>query len=365
MFAHIWRFVVALLDWRTCLRILLGRPVVDVVFITNMRDEVDRKRFLGSWVPPEGHFNGPRYWFGNVAGRTRAINTVTNDLATPSGRVKAKKQFLAAAYWAERNGARVILLAAGTKRLFGPQGRDLKEMFPNIVFTIGDNGTAWLLCSEISGALRSAGFAPGAARVCVIGPTGHLGKAVVEHLVGSGYDVIGLCSRPESIKACGISACSNFCEVGTVDAVVACTHSDVVRLSADTVEALRKNGRKLLVVDVAEPSNMSRETYRQCRYIVVRQDAGNAYSPKLQYVLGAISYRMFRMTRGVVFGCFAEAMTLFAESKVGSETVRSRDWFMISKENIREVGKLFRKHGFGLPSPRCFGEKVDPFNLDI
>ena len=44
MLSDIWRGMVALADWRGWLRIAAGRPEVDVVFITNLRDEADRRR---------------------------------------------------------------------------------------------------------------------------------------------------------------------------------------------------------------------------------------------------------------------------------------------------------------------------------
>jgi hypothetical protein len=58
--ANIWRFFVALLDWRTLARIILNQNKIDVVFISNMRDEVDKRRYLGIFKPKSGHFNGPR-----------------------------------------------------------------------------------------------------------------------------------------------------------------------------------------------------------------------------------------------------------------------------------------------------------------
>lgn len=64
--AAVWRFFVAVCDYRTLIRKLLGKPVVDAVFITNMRDRTDRDRYLGLWNPKCGHFNGPRYWINGI-----------------------------------------------------------------------------------------------------------------------------------------------------------------------------------------------------------------------------------------------------------------------------------------------------------
>lgn len=350
-----------LFDWRTLLRFLSGRPSIDVVFITNMRDEVDRKRFLGSWVPPEGHFNGPRYWFKGVAARTRALNVTAKDLVTHAGRREAKKQFLAAVQWAQQKGARVILLAAGTKRLFGRHGEELRRRFPDMFFTIGDNGTASLLEQETLRAMRSAGLYPGFSRICVIGPTGILGRAIAARCEALGYAVVGLCSSMERVSGCAIEAYTSFTEVGKVDAVVACSHLEAVSLSPDVVRLLKREKRKLLVIDVAEPSNMSHATYEECRHLVVRQDAGNAYSPDLKYVLGAVSYRLFRMTQGVAFGCFAEALAIGAELSAGHAI--DFDGLAVSDENTRMARRLLERYGFGVPTPRCFGTAVTSFSL--
>ena len=364
MLGALWRFFVALFDVKTLLRRISRRPTVDVVFITNMRDEIDRKRFLGKWIPPQGHFNGPRYWFNGVIGRTRAIDVTARDLMTSEGRKRAKKYFLSAVEWAHARGARVVLLAAGTKRLFGTDGKSLKERFPDMLFTIGDNGTASLLCAETLAALVQAGLTPESSRVLVIGPNGILGKAVTAQLLRSGYSVVGLSSRKEQAK--GIETYAEISEVGYVDAVVACAHAESTRLTKDRVGLLRKRYRKLLVVDVAEPSNMSHEAYQKCHMLVVRQDAGNAYSSKLSYVLGAVSYRLFRLTRGVTFGCFAEAMTLAVEISRGTgANLHQVDWFTVTDDTVQLVADLFKRHSFTVPAPRCFGRPVTSFEVQL
>ena len=363
--SRVWWFLVAMFDWRTLWRQIRGQPIVDVVFISNLRDEVDRDRSFGNRYPAEGHVNGPRYWFGNVAARIRVIDSTPKDLATSAGRKKAKEQFVSATGWAREHGARVVLLAAGTKRLFGEQASELKALFPDILFTIGDSGTTWLLRAETLRALHSAGLMPGASRVCVIGPTGFLGESVTELLVEHGYDVVGLCNSPDGVEKCGIEAYSSFKEIGKVDAVVACTHADGVSLSPKTIGILRREGKRLLLVDPSEPANLRRSKYEECRDVVIRQDAGNAYSAKLEYVLGAVSYKMLRMTKGVVFGCFAEALVLASALLKSDIAVLRHDWFAVSEENRQVVGELFRVNGFSIPSARCFGKPVTSFDLGI
>lgn len=369
----IWRALVAVLDWRTHLRRLTLRPIIDVVFVTNMRDLIDRLLFLGNWRPAFGHFNGPRYWLGGkVAGRTRALDITADEMRTIKGRRKARELFISATQWAEKRGARVILLAAGTKRLFeGRELEELKAMFPKMIFTIGDNGTVLLLVEETLRALKNAGLGRGC-RIGVLGPYGFLGEVMTKKLVSLGYEVVGLGPNPGGLehvgKEYGIATCQSFVQMGKVDAVVACTHSEDASLTAERVEQIRWSNRKLLVVDVAEPSNLRYKEYQKCKKVVIRQDAGNAYSPRLKYVLGAISYRMFRLTRGVTFGCFAEALSIASALKRGgrtSELVGLIDWLTVDDSKMEIVKKMFEMEGFGIPSPRCFGKPVESFNLAL
>ena len=362
-----WRFFVAVCDWRTHLRVIMGYPVIDVVFITNMRDRFDKSRFLGKFCPKNGHFNGPRYWFNKVSGRTRALSVTAAELGSIETRRKTKKEFLNAVQWAADRGARVILLAAGTKRLFGRDGKGLVEKFPNLTFTIGDNGTALLLKFETFRVLHEAKLKPADSRIAVLGPYGLLGEQMVIALKQAGYRVVGagtngvIKSLAEKHK---IEICHTFSDMGKVDAVIACTHSEATCLNANAVELIRRPEKKLLVVDVAEPSNLTQAEYNECKDVVVRQDAGNAHIPVLKYVLGALSYRMFRLSRRVTFGCFAETLALLAASERGDD-IKKVDWFAVNEANMATVEKMFEKDGITIPSPRCFGRSVKSFDLKL
>lgn len=359
-----------MLDWRTTLKIVLQSNPLAVTFVTNMRDEKDRKIFLGKWRPPRGHFNGPRYWIMGVAGRTRALDVIADDLNTPEGRSKARTMFVSAVEWAKSKGANVVLFAAGTKRLFENRFQELQNQFPHIVFTIGDNGTFLLLKEETVRALETSGLKPMSSRICIIGPYGFLGELMTKTLVKLGHNVVGVGPNREGLEKVsqkyGIEVFQEIKHVGFVDACIACTHSEKVRVTSENVELLRKEDRKLLVVDVAEPSNLTYKEYKKCQDRVVRQDAGNAYSSKLKYVLGAVSYRMFRLTRGVTFGCFAETLALGWAMRHGLEKeVRRRNFLEVSEENMKFVADLFVKIGFTIPSPRCFSKPVKSFELKM
>lgn len=373
-----WRAAVSLNDGRLHLRRITGQRQIDVVCVTNMRDNIDRMNFLGGWRPKCGHFNGPRYWIKGINARTRALDVTAQDLKTPEGRAQARIYFLDAVRWAQQRGVLVILLAAGTKRLFeetkdfeltrqfpewaeriGTQNGDLlTSLFPGIVFTIGDNGTVLLLEQETRRALRNSGLSQ-AARIAVFGPDGFLGDRMVQCLLDAGFtNLVGVATKADHMAEVaskyGIATFTSLEDMGRVDGVVACSHSDTVRLTAERVEMIRPADRKLFLVDVAEPNCMPKEEYLRCSHLVWRQNAGNAFSPFLQYVLGALSYSLFRLSRGITFGCFAEALAIAWAIKnclLPANPKYHPEWFEVTEEKIMQVVSLFTALEFQMPDP--------------
>ena len=367
MLPETWRVLLALADWRHFVRSIRGIPKIDVVCISNLRDDVDKLRYRGNRHYPEGHFAGAKCWLNGIAAQTRGIDTTTDELLTAQGRKKAKEQFISATQWAWEHGAKVVLLAAATKRLFGRDGNELKHMFPNMLFTIGDNGTVVLLLNEIQRTIER--LLKKDSRIAVLGPYGYLGEHVTKYLSDKGYRVIAVGPNVAGLRRIqatyGTETYKSLHEIEEIDAIVACTHSKTVRLDAHLANYVRRKGKKLLVLDVAEPPNLTKAEYNNCKDIVVRQDVGNAYSPSLKYVLGALSYKMFRLSRGVTFGCFAEAMSLAAGLKKGEEKIKGINWFEVTDSNQQLVNRLFRNCTFRVPSPRCFGMPVKDFRLDL
>ena len=363
MISKLWQLLSCAADVNSHIRTLQGRSVVDVVFITNMRDEVDRKRFLGRSKPATGHFNGPRISIKGINARVRSIDSTAEEMLTTQGRRRAKQQFIAATRWAEQHGAKVILLAASTKRLFGRNGREIQEMFPDLVFTIGDNGTALVLLQEVFNQIKTASIDKAEGRVLVIGPYGILGSAVIDGLVHSGYQVIGMGGNKAGLQTIHekyqIPVHETFNDISGVDLVIACTHSKDAMLTAKTVAQIKRPNSKLHVIDVAEPSNLTADEYRKCADKVIRQDAGNAYSKHLNYVLGYFSYKLFRLSQGVVFGCFAEALSLFyALEFENNEKVSKLNHFHVDADGMSLVASYYDTLGFTTPKPRNYGTRI-------
>jgi len=367
--ASLWRIAMMLGDYRGWYRRLSGQAQIDVAIITNIRDEAEGRVFWGNKLPKSGHSNGARIYLNGVSGQVRGICITAEELMTKSGRVRAKKYFIDAVVWAQKRGAKVVLLAASTKRLFGRDGHELKQLFPDILFTIGDNGTATLLCQDIDRALARTRLNRGNPRILVLGPYGILGTAVTEHLLAKRFELIGFGANQKALaqmaKDYAIKVATDIDAIGKVDAVIACTHNANTRLNSDSIERLRKHNRKLLVIDVAEPANLDEPTYQLCRDRVIRQDAGNAYSPLLHYVLGGISSGMLNLLPNVAFGCFAESLTLYhAIYHEHNHVLLNQDWFQVNPANRALIKDAFDSVSVASPKQTCFNKPVTSFELD-
>jgi hypothetical protein len=376
MLATLWRALLAATDFRRALRLLTNRSKLDVVFITNIRDEAERQRFFSKGADRLRHASGPRIHLDGIAAAVRGINATAQEMYTREGRKKAKAIFIEAVQWAQAEGAKVVLLAASTKRLFGRDGAELKQRFPEMVFTIGDNGTGNLLCLDIDRALKNSGlYMPDLhplrkPRILVIGPYGILGDIVSRHLMEQGHDVVGFGANTQLLhdysSRTGLPISEQIQTAGEFDLVVACTHSEEAKLTLDSIDYMRRENRRLLVVDVAEPANLDASTFKQCAHWVVRQDAGNAYSKHLNYVLGRWSWGKLNLARGITFGCFAEAMALYhVIYRQHDHVAFKRDWFEVNAFNSCMVQETFDELGIGLPRPHCFGKVVSSFDLNL
>ena len=370
MLSTLWRILLCVSDWRRAVRKLLGQPALDVVFITNIRDEAERRRFFPAHADRLHHASGPRMHLHGVAGQVRGINFTAEEMYTAEGRRQAKGVFIDAVRWAETQGAKVVLLAASTKRLFGRDGAELKKRFPHMVFTIGDNGTALMLCADVERAITESGLDRHKLRILILGPYGILGQAVTAHVQQQGYQAVGHGGNRklliEMSARTGLPIAHDLADVGQVDLVVACTHSTEAKLTVAAIEHLRRPRQRLVVVDVAEPANLDEATWRKCAHGVVRQDAGNAHSPHLHYVLGALSHGKLHLSKGTVFGCFGEAMALYDRifRQHDAEALR-HDWFEVTPGQTALVGDAFAALDLGLPAPHCFGRPVDSFYLPL
>lgn len=342
---------------------------IDVAFISNCRDQVDLNR-IGN---PSDFISWTRYVWEGVRGRLYMISSTTEEIRErPEA---ACRKFRLAVAAAVADGARVILYAAGTKRL--PIWDELKEKYPQVIFTLGDNFTGVLLQAGIDQAIRQSGLHLRAkanndsVRVLLLAPYGLLGTASFHGLVKKPYVELVLMGSPERrhlieqmASAHNIDCVDSFDAVGKVDVVVACNHAPWSQLTEERIEMLRRLGRRLLVIDPCEPANLKRRVVEKCGDRVIRLESGDGFSENLSYVLGSIAWKINRMDRGTTWGCFCEAMIIAKHLHEHPEW-RQADFYEVTPEMMATMHQFFGdgQGQFRLPANRSFEGEVRDLRL--
>lgn len=365
-FVDAFRFMVDISDTEVFFRRRSGRTPFEVLFLSNYRDERDVQAFghKGVSVLPT-YMEWIRMSFGQSHGQLRMIGSTANDLLHSAGIRKGQEQFLEAVRSPLSEGSRVVLFGATTKRLFGRDAARLRELYPSVVFSIGDNFTLMILQEEVLRMIRLTSLSR--PRVLVIGPSGHLGGGILAFLIKRGFQVVGLGTDAKRARLVSerhsVRIFSSYEEVGhdgAVDLVVACNHAEPVRLRPDRMECIRRTGRKLVVIDVCEPYNLDQDMFRSYADRVIRVDA-NAYSPDLRYVLGSVASGLLRLDHRSLWGCFLEALLISEALRHGDREIADADWMVISSKNqdlLRRVMKQYDLQAGLPPEPFNFGKPV-------
>ena len=337
--SDLYRLIAALFDWRAHLRAIRGRPTYDVACIANFETPA-QMGFMG--FGSRRVSNGLRFSLHGKLGRYLLIRSSAKDLEKPAGRLVAKLQANDAIERAAGDGARIILFAAGTKRLFSAEElAGICRRFPELVFTIGDHGTAWALMQDVLGSIERNRL-DRRARIMVIGPNGFLGSIVTDALNQAGYKNLALISH---------RADKPFEQEKDVELIVACSHHRRVRLTAEILGQVA-HPRGVHVVDVCKPTNLSRRQHRACPETVSRQDAGNTYNPHLKYVFspGArFVLATLKLSLHRLYGCFSEAIAMASSP---SRMLKDYDFVSINEPALAFIRKIFPELGFKA-SPIC------------
>jgi hypothetical protein len=326
------------------------------------------------------------------------LNVFPMEILTKEGIVNARRQFLRVL---ERNVnnyiPKVVLLAASTKRLFGKEielrvnqegnlddsGFTLREQYPDLLFTNGDNGTSVILEMEIESVLEREKIKSGNENLCnysmrgyqcsgsvIINGLGLLGTNSLLQLINKQFcdkQVIIISNHTKELDSIigkknvsvfsNIKEIQNHCCLGNnnhVKLIVNCTHHPSQMITADSIAHIQ-NGQVVNVIDVAVPYGFPEDEFLKCSN-VIRQDGGNAFVEN-----GLMFYfnpEICGLTENVLYGCFAEAVVLTAYLKENPEeyqNLRCYDFFNVNIKTKNFVKGLFDKYGIGIaPKPYNF-----------
>jgi|CXWL01.1.fsa_nt_gi hypothetical protein len=342
--SDLYRIIASIMDWRCHIRVLSGKGKYDVAFINNLENDL-QKQFLGVFHKNKAIAYSLRFSLGRSLCRSLLINCSAHELAKPKSRQIAKHYTRIAITTAVRDGARIILFAAGTKRLFSEEElAEISKDYPNVVFTIGDNGTALALLADVLYAIKLRKLKPDS-NIAILGPNGFLGEATSKFLKELGYNNLLLLSSNMD---------SPFAKVSDVELVVACSHYVRLKLTADILNRI-SCVKGIYVIDVCRPANLSKKEFVKCLN-VVRQDSGMVHNTRIKYVfpLGALFVlRRLGLSTRIMYGCFGEAVAL---SVLPQEKLKDFDFLSVNINAMQFMEQAFTLAYFVASPAHNFGQ---------
>jgi predicted amino acid dehydrogenase len=309
---------------------------------------------IAAWAPPRllGRITGGRSpaTGQKVEGLLFTLGGTPRKLLAHSERFTYRRLHQAARM-AERMGARLLGLGAFTK-VVGDAGITVARE-AGIPVTSGNSLTVAATLEAAKLAVRRMGVEDlTRGRAMVVGATGSIGSVCARLIAQAIHDVVLVSIEPERLAALQRKILAETPEarvevatrpdelIGDCDLVVTATSAFGQRV-VDLSQC--KPGAVLL--DVALPSDIQAEEAATRPDLLVIE-SGEVVIPgevDLGYDIG--------LPRGVAYACLAEAALLAMEGRFESYTL-GRD---IEIEKVKEIYRLFHKHGFKLAGLRSFG----------
>ncbi|MFC1801856.1 hypothetical protein ACFLY7_00215 [Patescibacteria group bacterium] len=364
--ASLKRIILKIANWRGWVRKIFFQPTADVVFISNTTTEEVLKKCLGKKYRPN-FFEGPIFTYGKNIFRLLAISTITKEIVKPKGRAKAKIQMLLTIDYAIRkHRPKVILFAAGLKRILSKEEIEaIKKMYPNTIFTIGDNGTAWISLEQVRSVIKKL---PKDIEIGIAGATGFIGEHITKNLKEDEFNLTAI-SKPKNIKDSGldfsgIQTVNSLNKSGKLDVLILCGN---YHLNSKIIEHLRKENKKLIILDVCIPQCIPMNTYNKISDRIIYANIGNVEVQGLKSVLG--SAKILGFGDEEIFGCFAETIAFFLyisrEKHIGKKFLDTYDFFSVNKKTLELISGCFDSFGLKPQKLKCFGKEVANFDTNL
>ncbi len=263
------------------------------------------------------------------------------------------RRLIVAARMAERLGAKIMGLGAFTS-VVGDAGITVAQK-ANIAITSGNSLTVAATLEAAKQAVLKMGGRIDQGKAVVIGATGSIGAVCARLLAQAIYDVTLVAPRPERLIEL-----KRIIEAETPNAriTIATTPDDfvgdadliVTTTSALTGKVLDVNRLKpgAVVCDVARPPDVREEDAAQ-RPDVLVIESGEIHIP------GDVDFGFdIGLPPKTAYACLAETTLLAMEGRFEDYTLGRN----IEIERVKEIYRLFKKHGFELAGLRSFGRYI-------
>jgi predicted amino acid dehydrogenase len=263
------------------------------------------------------------------------------------------RRLIVASRMAQQKGAQIMGLGAFTK-VVGDAGMTVAYK-SDIAITSGNSLTVTATLEAAKQAVKRIGGRVDKGRAVVIGATGSIGSVCSRLIAQAIHDVVLVAPRPERLIALKQTIEEETPGAHVVIATDAGPHLSDADLVVTTTTAI---GQKVIdvlklkpgcvVCDVARPPDVKEEDAR-LRPDVLVIESGEILlpgEPDFGFNIG--------LPPGVAYACLAEAAVLAMEGRFETFTLGRN----IEMEKVKEMYRLFQKHGLQLEGLRSFGEYI-------
>ena len=252
---------------------------------------------------------------------------------------------------AEDHGAKIVGLGAFTS-IVGDGGITVARHSKIAVTT----GNSYTIATAIEGSLKGAelmGINPSEAQVAIVGATGSIGKtcarilsktAASTVLVGRAKDRLDELAHEMAPEAKGEVKATTDVESGIKDADIVVTVSSAV----DAIIQPRFIKSGAVVCDVARPRDVSVAVQKERNDVLIIE--GGVIEPP-----GDVNLNFnFGFPPKTAYACMSETMMLALEGRYENFTLGKE----VSVEQVEEINRIAKKHGFKLAGFRSFEKAV-------
>lgn len=317
----------------------LTSPLIGI--IANSTSLENREALIQELGEPEnGFFNPLKFRYKALKGEIIPLDIQPNEILQSAGFNKAKKAMLKAVEYLVKQGAEVICFTASTKRLPGKSGKEIKKLYPNQIFSIGDNATIISFKCILEHFLTALDTEKD--QLACIG-AGFIGEQAISMFLNHGFKNITVLSEYSNDLPLPIKLIKKIDDLPRdIKLMTACTHKYQPELTnfKDFFNPYAK------IIDVSVPPMISFELYQSLHLNNQRFDAGDFFLTGIKYdfppeILGFPGESFW-------YGCFSEAIMLTL-AYIDGYRLKSYDFFSINEKSQNIIRAYLKKEKAEIP----------------
>lgn len=319
--------------------------------IANSSSPKNRELLVRGLGPPKnGIFNPLKFTYGHLKGEIIPLDVQPNEILHSAGFFQAKQAAFRAVDYLVEQGAKIICFTASTKRLPGKEGKEIKNLYPEHIFSLGDNATIISFKFILEHFL--AALDKEEDEIACVG-AGFIGNEAINSFLNNGFKKINVVSKylnnlPPIVKIV------NLVEQlpKNLKLMASCSH----KYKPDLNSFKDLFAKKATIIDVSVPPMVNLKLYKSLPQEVERLDAGDFYLDGIDYdfdpkILGFPE-------KAYWYGCFTEAVILALAHSDGHD-LSHYNFFAINQNNQELINGYLKRERLCIPFINFFEPKKE------